>query len=398
MGGWESIRVALVALNANKMRSALTMLGVIIGVMAVILLVSIGSGVQSEVTGSIQGMGSNLLFVMPGKIDMEGGGQMGGQMVNRLTMLHVRRIDSADFPEVKESVAGIEAIGKARYRNKTKSTMILGTSDKYFQMRSWVFTAGRGFSRSQAEGGRKVAVLGSELYEDLFDGKDAIGKTISVTGQKFTVIGVLEGKGQMMGQSQDDVVHIPISAAERLLGIENLSWIMIEARDTNSIGMAKRDIQHVLARDLRSDEFSVIGQEEMSGALSNILGIMTAMLAGLAGISLLVGGIGIMNIMLVSVTERTREIGIRKAVGAKMSNILVQFIIEAVTLSVVGGTVGILIGVGGALAIDNFLPTEITPWSIMLAFGFSAAVGIFFGVYPAFKAARLEPIVALRYE
>jgi len=398
MGAWESVRVALVALGANKMRSALTMLGVIIGVMAVILLVSIGSGVQDEVTGSIQGMGSNLLFVMPGKMDMEGGGQIGGQLVNRLTLDHVRRIKSADSPRIKGVVAGIEGMGRARYRSRTHSTMVLGTSADYFSMRSWVFTDGRGFNPGQVDAGRKVCVLGSELRDELFEGRKAVGEVISVNGEKFVVLGTLAGKGQMMGQSQDDIVHIPITTSERLFGIENLSWIMVEARDSESLAEAKRDTQRVLGRELRDDEYSVIGQEEISGALGKILGIMTAMLAGLAGISLLVGGIGIMNIMLVSVTERTREIGIRKAVGAKMSNIMVQFVIEAVALSVVGGSVGILAGVGSAMAIDNFLPTQITSWSIMLAFGFSAAVGIFFGVYPAFKAARLEPIVALRYE
>ncbi len=399
MGIWESIRVALRALFANKMRSVLTMLGIIIGVMAVILLVSIGSGVQDEVTGSIQGMGSNLMFVMPGKIEMSGGGSPQGQLVNRLTMDHVRLLQRAESPNFGPVVPGIEGTGKLTYRGKTHTPiLIMGTAPNYFAMRSWPAAAGRTFNRSEEDGARKVVVLGRKVYDELFEGRKAIGETVRVTGQPFLVIGVADEKGAMMGQDQDDMVFIPTTAAKRLFGIENLSWITIEARGEDKAQAAKDDVKRILGRELRDDEFSVIGQEELTGALGSILGIMTAMLAGLAGISLLVGGIGIMNIMLVSVTERTREIGIRKAVGAKMSNILIQFIIEAVALSVVGGSIGIAIGVGGALAIDEFLPTAITPWSIMLAFGFSAAVGVFFGVYPAFKAARLEPIEALRYE
>jgi putative ABC transport system permease protein len=399
VGIWESIRVALRALFANKMRSVLTMLGIIIGVMAVILLVSIGSGVQDEVTGSIQGMGSNLMFVMPGKIEMSGGGSPQGQLVNRLTMDHVRLLQRAESPNFGSVVPGIEGTGKLTYRGKTHTPiLIMGTAPNYFAMRSWPAAAGRTFNRSEEDGARKVVVLGKKVYDELFEGRKAIGETVRVTGQPFLVIGVADKKGAMMGQDQDDMVFIPTTAAKRLFGIENLSWITIEARGEDKAQAAKGDVKRILGRELRDDEFSVIGQEELTGALGSILGIMTAMLAGLAGISLLVGGIGIMNIMLVSVTERTREIGIRKAVGAKMSNILIQFIIEAVALSVVGGSIGIAIGVGGALAIDEFLPTAITPWSIMLAFGFSAAVGVFFGVYPAFKAARLEPIEALRYE
>lgn len=400
MGVWESIRVALRALFANKMRSVLTMLGIIIGVMAVILLVSIGSGVQNEVTGSIQGMGSNLLFVMPGKIEMDGGGGGGpqGTSVNKLTMDQARQLARAASPNIKAVVPGIEGAGKMRYRNKTHSSMVMGASPEYFGVRSWPLASGRTYNQSEEGGGRKVAVLGKKVYDELFDGQPYKDQSISISGQKFSVLGVLTEKGSLMGQSQDDTVMIPLTTSQRLFGIDNVTWIMVEATEQDAISGAKTDTKRVLGRELKSDEFSVIGQEEMSGALGNILGIMTAMLAGLAGISLLVGGIGIMNIMLVSVTERTREIGIRKAVGAKMSNILIQFIIEAVALSVVGGSIGIAIGVSGALAIDNFLPTTITAWSIMLAFGFSAAVGVFFGVYPAFKAARLEPIEALRYE
>jgi len=236
--------------------------------------VSIGSGVQDEVTGSIQGMGSNLMFVMPGKIEMSGGGSPQGQLVNRLTMDHVRLLQRAESPNFGDVVPGIEGTGKLTYRGKTHTPiLIMGTAPDYFSMRSWSIATGRAFNQSEEDGGRKVVVLGKKVYDELFEGRKAVGETVRVTGQPFLVVGVAGEKGAMMGQDQDDMVFIPTTAAKRLFGIENLSWITIEARNESLTKEAKSDAKKILGRELRDDEFSVIGQEELTGALGSILGI-----------------------------------------------------------------------------------------------------------------------------
>ncbi len=393
----ESVRIAMRALNANKVRSALTMLGVIIGVAAVILLVAIGTGVQDEVTGSIEGLGSNLIFVFAGNFE-EGGSSGGGGIAIRKQFT----IDDADMlqrrlgPEelVVPLVQG-PAILKAGNRTM-RSTLAAGNEHA-----DAVFTAeylgGRAYRRSEVAAASRVAVIGSTVRDRLFPHVDPVGRQMSVNGQRFTVIGHVASQGGSLTGDQDNQIYIPVTTAQRLLGSRDVSSIIVRASDPDKIDELQAQIRQVFTPSF-GEEFSVFTQEQTLGILSQLLGTLTVMLAGIAGISLLVGGIGIMNIMLVSVSERTREIGIRKAVGAKTYDILSQFVIEAVVLSVAGGMVGIALGWSGALVLQQWVPTEVTAWAVALAFFFSAAVGVFFGVYPAYRASRLDPIVALRYE
>lgn len=396
MNLFESVRLALDAILANKMRSALTTLGIVIGVSAVILLVSVGTGARNYVTEQIRGIGSNLIFVMPGEVDFGGGG---GQPTfnDKLRVEHVRRIER-EAVYAKSVSAAIENRGSVKFGRNSRRSAVYGVMENYAEMVNFPVENGQFVSNSQVEGSRKVAVIGQTIVEELFAGTDPVGRSINVEGQKFVVIGVLQPKGQSLGLDQDDVVLVPITVAQRMFGIEWVSYLMVEAVDEQSIDLAVEEIELILSKALERTDFTVMTQENILGTLQQILGTLTLMLGGIAGISLLVGGIGIMNIMLVSVTERTREIGIRKAVGAKTYHILIQFIIEAATLSVIGGIVGIIIGLGGSQLLSLVLPSEVSVWSIVLAFAFSAATGIFFGAYPAYKASRLSPIEALRYE
>jgi putative ABC transport system permease protein len=395
----EAFRIALRALGANKVRSALTMLGVIIGVAAVILLVAIGTGVQGEITGTIEGLGSNLLFVFPGNFE-EGGGQTAGgpgaAAVKQFTM------DDADLLDRRLGDAAIvvpvvQGPATVRSGNRTQRTTISADNDRGTEVFSADLQYGRYYLRSEYITAARVVVLGSTVRDELFPGGDPSGQEVSINGQRFTVIGMVEPRGGSLTGDQDNQIFMPATTAQRLLGIDELSSIIVKAQESEDIERIKAQIRQLL-RPRFGEEFSVFTQEQTLGILSQVLGTLTFMLAGIAGISLLVGGIGIMNIMLVSVSERTREIGIRKAVGARTFDILSQFVIEAVVLSIAGGVIGIALGYAGSLALNSFVPTEITGWAVALAFFFSAAVGIFFGVYPAWKASRLDPIVALRYE
>jgi putative ABC transport system permease protein len=256
---------------------------------------------------------------------------------------------------------------------------------------------GRWYTRGEYVGSARVAVIGESVRKELLPRADVLGATLDVNGQPFKVIGVLEPRGGSFGGDQDNQISMPVTTAQSLLGTSDISSILVKAADSNRVDAIKGQVERAF-RPRFGDQFTVFTQEQTLGILSTLLGTLTAMLAGLASISLLVGGIGIMNIMLVSVSERTREIGIRKAVGARTYDILSQFVIEAVVLSVAGGMVGILVGAGGALALRPWLPAQVTAWAVVLAFFFSAAVGVFFGVYPAYRASRLDPIEALRYE
>lgn len=375
------------------------MLGVIIGVAAVILLVAIGSGVQQEITGQIEGLGSNLLFVFPGNFSGGGGGGAGGPGAE------IRKRFSMDDSELLQRRLGDSAIvvpvvqGSATLKvgNRTQSTTIAAANEEGDQVFNADYVRGRHYSRSEYATGARVVMLGATPARELFPGQNPVGREISVNGERFTVIGQLAEQGGTLSGDQDNQIYMPTTTAQRLLNSRDLSSIIIKAKDPERIELVKAQTQQVF-RPSFGDEFTVFTQEQTLGILSSLLGTLTVMLAGIAGISLLVGGIGIMNIMLVSVSERTREIGIRKAVGARTHDILSQFVIEAVVLSVAGGVIGIAIGWVGSAALTRFVPTEVTWWAVALAFFFSAAVGIFFGVYPAWKASRLDPIVALRYE
>jgi putative ABC transport system permease protein len=392
----ESFRIAIRALGANKVRSALTMLGVIIGVAAVILLVSIGTGVQSQITGQIAGLGSNLLFVIPGKLEGGGGGGPGAGTAKKFTLDDVAYLQTRLGAE-NTVIPELGGAANLRLHNETMNGQIVASNENVADAAIGTLVKGRWYARGEVVGASRVAVIGSNVAETLFPGQDPVGAEMDINGQSFEVIGLLEKKGGGLGGSQDNVVGIPLTTAQQLLGTRDISELLVRVSDPAAIDSVKA-LTEIAMRPRYSDQFTVFTQAQTLSLLGTILGTLTAMLAGLASISLLVGGIGIMNIMLVSVSERTREIGIRKAVGARTYDILSQFVIEAVVLSVLGGTIGILVGAGGALALRAFVATEVTFWAVALAFLFSLAVGVFFGVYPAWRASRLDPIVALRYE
>jgi putative ABC transport system permease protein len=397
----ESFRIAMRALFANKVRSLLTMLGVIIGVSAVILLVAIGTGVQGQVTGAVQGLGSNVLFVFPGKINTGGGsggsaGFAGGAG---------KPFSSSDAQFLSQRLVGVDAVvpmaqgsATAKYQSKSVQPTLMGTTEEGRLVNSASLGGGRYFNRSENDAAARVAVIGYTVKTQLFPNvADPVGLTMTISGQRFTVIGWYEKRGGGIGGDQDNQISMPIGALQRITATDRVAIILVKVSNASQVDFVRAQITRLLEPRF-GDQVTVFSQDQTLGIFNTLLGTLTIMLAGIAGISLLVGGIGIMNIMLVSVSERTREIGIRKAVGARTYDILSQFVIEAMMLSVTGGVVGILVGAGGALALSPIVPTAITPWAVAIAFFFSAGVGVFFGVYPAWKASKLDPIEALRYE
>ncbi len=393
----ESFKIALFSLVANKMRSALTMLGIIIGVSAVILLVSIGNGVQADISAQIMDLGSNVSMVMPGKVEMEpSSGAMSS--INKLELKHSDKInDEARY--VEAAVPMVTGIANMRYNKLSRIVDLNGVSEDFPEVRNYQIDEGKFFSKNDLARAKKVCILGSTVAEDFFDTKSPLRKRITLNNEKFTVIGVTASKGSGgMGVDYDDQIFMPVTTAQNLFETDSLSIILIQSNAQDNVEAANEEVERVLLKELEEDEFTVVAQEELLSTVQTMMNTFTLMLGGIASISLLVGGIGIMNIMLVSVTERTREIGIRKAVGARTYDILSQFVIEAITLSIVGGIVGITVGTLGSLLIRNVLPSIITVWSVALAFLFSFGIGVFFGVYPAYKAAGLDPIEALRHD
>lgn len=409
-----NLRFALAALTANKLRSALTMLGIIIGVAAVITLVSVGRGVQAFVVAEFQGLGNNLLFIVPGQLSPE---QQGPRRVGGigLTMQDYAAVaDPFRTPDLVRVVPVFERPATITLGDQEARTIISGTTPDFLAVRNFEIAQGDFFGPQDITAGARVAVLGQTVYEKLAPNQEeVIGKDIKINNVPFRVIGVLADKGASGFQDQDDVVLTPIAAAQQRLfaarrpdGKLSVDYILAEVVDESRQDTAIADIQIVLRETHRiafdqEDDFTVLSQADLVGAFGQVTDILTIFLGVIAGISLLVGGIGIMNIMLVSVTERTREIGLRKALGARRSDVLLQFLVEAVLLSMLGGAIGLLLGAIGSLAIAN-VSNVLTPtlaWeSVALAVGFSAAVGLFFGIYPATRAAGLNPIDALRYE
>lgn len=392
----ETGKSALTSILANRMRSSLTVLGIVIGVTSVILLVSIVTGLQTFITNQIQGLGANLLVVIPGRIG--GARSPGGVQANRLVYA-----DSLNLRSKLSSQAHISAViqrnAALKSGNKTdKGAAVFGTEANFPQTVSITLTSGRFFRDSEQQTSRKVAVVGPTVKTNLFVASNPIGKKIDVAGIKYTIIGILGPRGSIFGIDQDNSIFIPFQSAQKQFGIDQLNTIYISVINQQNIKNVQSKALLLLKKRLSEDEFTIQSQEQTLSIISQITRVLTLALGGIAAISLIVGGIGIMNIMLVSVTERTREIGLRKAIGAKPSDIRSQFLIEAMTLSGLGGIIGIILGIGFSLFIGRFFTTTVPLWSIALSFGFSMLVGVIFGVAPAIRASRLDPIQALRYE
>lgn len=403
MGLPDAIKVALEALRVNKARSFLTMLGIIIGVTSVILLISIGAGLKTYITEQLEGLGANTLFVIPGEFEIElgGGGERGipgaGAAAPKFTFNHIRQLER-EGKTLQTVMAYTKNNGTMRYKGKTHITQVSGVGPNYQEVRNQKVVSGSFFTPSQYNTAKRVAILGQTVAEELFGNEDPVGKKFTISDQRYTILGVLEEKGSFGSIDMDNQVFIPATTAMNQFDMEYIQSLWIQSQDSESVPQTKEEVETILLKTLDDDEFSILDTKSILGVVSSVLGVLTAALGGIAAISLIVGGIGIMNIMLVSVTERTREIGLRKAVGATPNNILVQFLIEAVVLSFFGGLIGIVLGVGGAILIGRFFTTTVTPWAIALAFGVSSLVGIVFGVAPAYKASKLNPIDALRYE
>ena len=405
-----TLRVALNALRVNLLRSILTMLGVIIGVAAVITMLAVGAGAEARIQAQIKSLGSNLMIITAGARTASGV-RMATGTTTSLTEDDAAAI-ARDIPEVDAAAPSNRGGAQVVVGNVNWATQIYGITPDYFVVRNWSLEAGRMFEPAELSGSGKVALVGQTVARELFGDADPMDQTIRIKNVPFTVIGILNRKGQsMMGQDQDDVIMVPLSTARnRLLGatqgkLRQVSMIQIKVREGISMSQAEERVRELLRQRLRAgstqdDPFSVMNLTEMLQTQEEASRIMSILLAAVASVSLLVGGIGIMNIMLVSVTERTREIGLRMAVGARSKDILTQFLVEAITLSMSGGLVGIALGAAGSWLVAVFAgwETRMSPESILLAVGCSAAIGIFFGYYPARKAAALLPIQALRYE
>jgi putative ABC transport system permease protein len=404
----STIKISLRALWVNKLRSALTMLGIIIGVGAVITMVAVGTGASRQIADQIASMGSNLLIVMPGSIS-SGGVRMGAGTQSTLSL--------GDSDAIVKECSAVEDVAptlgggaQVMIGHLNWSTTVTGATPGMLAVRDWSLASGRSFTQQDVKGGTKVCLLGQTVVDNLFGEQNPLGQTIRIKNVPFAVIGVLSAKGQSaQGLDQDDVIFIPVTTAQKkLFGTQfpgMVRVILVKAKSSEDLSSAEQQITDLLKQrhhigQKQDNDFSVRNLTQIMQAREQSTQIMTLLLAAIASVSLLVGGIGIMNIMLVSVTERTREIGIRMAIGAKTWDIRLQFIIEALTLSLIGGIIGILIGVSSSVVLSSFSgwPIVVSVYSILLAFSFAGFIGIFFGFYPAYKASLLSPIDALRYE
>ena len=401
----ESFQMALTSLYANKMRSLLTMLGIIIGVGAVIALVSVGMGVRSNVTSSIASLGSNMLIVSPGSSNRGGVRGAAGSM---------QTLKYDDAKAIKDKIKNIDYVSPSVsssyqivYGNNNWNTSVQGVTPEFMSIRSLTIGYGSFISNDDMNKRNRVAVIGTTVASNLFAKDNPVGKNIRINNQPYKVVGLLESKGQSsVGQDQDDVIYIPLTTAqERMLGITYVQSINVQVSGQDKMEQVQAEIEnllrsrhHILAG--KDDDFHVRNLTSLMETVNQSTSMLTLLLGAIAGISLIVGGIGIMNIMMVSVTERTREIGIRKALGATFMNIMTQFLIESMVIGIIGGIIGIIVGCGASQIIakvGNFT-TVITITPIIISFIFSVGIGLFFGIYPARKAAKLDPIEALRYE
>lgn len=405
---FASLKIALRALMVNKMRSGLTMLGIIIGVGAVIAMIAVGSGAKKRIADQIASMGSNILIVLSGS-STSGGLRFGAGTVPTLTVDDSKAILS-EVPGVRAVAPHISGVAQVIYGNQNWSTIVYGTTPELLEIREWSLHSGRFFTQQDLDGATKVCLLGKTVVENLFGGIDPIGQIVRIKKVPFTVIGVLNPKGQStFGTDQDDTIFVPLTTAQkRLFGQQfpgMVRVITVQAREPEVMKTVEEQITELLRQRHRlqpgqENDFSVRNLTEVASSAEESARVMSLLLGAIASISLIVGGIGIMNIMLVSVTERTREIGIRIAVGAKSKDILFQFLIESLVLSLVGGTLGIGMGIAGTFILSHFTqwPVLFSIEAIGLAFVFAGSVGVFFGFYPARKASLLNPIEALRYE
>jgi len=404
---YENLKIAIKAIIANKVRTFLTVLGIVIGVGAVILMMALGQGARDEIVSELEGLGSNIIVVLPGDIDFQDSSAFssGAQVFGDATLT------SDDLDKLKESledkvktVSGVViASGKVEYRNKSKTPLIFGTDESFIKGQTLTLDKGRFISKNDMRQKRKVAFLGFEAVENLFGTENPLEKEIIVNGDNYQVIGVAKDTGEIaIGPSYNNSVAIPATTAQKYIQkADTVDRILIDAKTPAEIETIKTEVEKILLRSHGGEkDFSILTEKEIISVLDSVLGILTAFLAGIASISLLVGGIGIMNIMLVSVTERTKEIGIRKAVGATNRNILVQFLTEAILISLLGGVTGVVISILASIIISNSVgfSLSVTLNSVLLAFLVSVSIGVFFGVAPAIRASRLDPIEALRHE
>ena len=407
----QTIRIAIKALLLNKARTFLTMLGIIIGIAAVIILISAGQGAQSLILDQVKGIGSNFLFVIPGgsgKSQFSAPAQASGTVVTSLTDQDVKSLRNKDLaPDIEFVSPEVRGQFVVSFGNTDQQASVAGEDENFYIVRNMVLAQGNWYTKAEVDGFTQVAILGSKITDDLFGNQNPLGQIIKIKQLSFRVIGVLEPKGVGPGGvDQDSQVIVPVSTAQKiLLGINYYSLIQVQVKEVGSLENTQEDIAKILRNDHRitdpnKDDFTIRNQQDAVALIGTITSALTLFLAAIAGISLVVGGIGIMNIMLVSVTERTREIGLRKAIGATRGNILLQFLIEAIMLTSLGGIIGVIIGYAGSVGIakvGNWSPV-VPIYGILLAVGVSAMFGVVFGLYPANKASKLNPIEALRYE
>lgn len=399
----DVIQIAIKAILTNKVRSFLTTLGVIIGVASVVLLTAIGNGLSAFVTEEFNELGANTVLVFPGDIFGDEGGFSSESTATTLVNSKLSNTEVRNLERLREHVDEVSPFNlqqdKVSYRSETKNATILGTTANFSKTFNVPVALGDFFSENEQDAGDRVVVLGYSVADELFGEIDPIGKEIRIGELAFTVVGVAEEKGGGFGgPSFDTYIYIPLETFANVYDSETIVRIVVKVKTTENLEEHMAAVEKELLKTLKDDEFSVVDQSEILNTINQILGVLTAGLGGIASISLLVGGIGIMNIMLVSVTERTREIGLRKALGATPNLILLQFLIEAAILSLIGGTVGLALAYIGVVAMQPFIPAKITMEAIALAIGVSTTVGLVFGAAPARRAANLSPIEALRYE
>jgi putative ABC transport system permease protein len=390
----EAFRVAFDALRANRLRSALTMLGVVIGVAAVVILVAIGSGAKHEVETQVEGLGSNIIIVVPGKFEFGS-----APTLSRLTLDDVDLLGRVVGDRRRVAVT-VQSGENVTVGSRQSFATVNGVNENVLNVFNRSIARGEYINSTDVDTRRRVVVLGSSVARDLFGEVDPLGRQVSIAGVRFRVIGIFVKVGSTFGVDRDNEAHIPVTAAQRLFGVDRIDALAVKAPTADDVEPLQKRLVAALQDKYTGEEFSAVTQTQILGTIGRILGLLTLVLSAIAAISLLVGGVGVSNIMLVSVRERTREIGLRKALGARQRDILLQFLIEAVLLCVVGGLIGIGLGVGTSVLVGAVspLPAVIAWWSPALAFGVSAAVGIFFGVAPARRAGRLDPVVALRTE